>query len=281
MAETAQPPQMSPIERRADNLSRALQAGIFLALVGVILLLLGGYCTGPPGPIGPVGVEGPVGEKGSQGEAVDVVGPPGPKGDVGGDGGVGPRGETGAAGPIGEAGPQGEVGPIGETGAGERGEKGEGGSQGPAGGTGPPGPITYINAAPGIAGIIVPYTLLFAAEGIEVTDAGSAGTEVPRRLSRRVLDLSVAQAVRAQWAHNIDSQDVVKLRVEYWNSLGSRWVFLTPHIGESVSAFANQSTQWVSTPRFLPDIGAVRVRVMVAGDGALDPKITYVTLDTR
>jgi len=113
-----------------------------------------------------------------------------------------------------------------------------------------------------------------------VPDAVGAGTEVPRRLSRRSLDFTETQAVRVQWAHSL-SQESIQLRLEYWNPTSLSWKHLTPLFGNPVPAFENQVGVWVSAPVFVIAKYDLRVRAVVVGDGELDPKLTYITLDTR
>ena len=54
-----------------------------------------------------------------------------------------------------------------------------------------------------------------------------------------------------------------------------------PAFGENVPPNENQPSSWYSIPLHFTDLDDVLLRAVVFGDGALDPAITYITLDAR
>lgn len=152
------------------------------------------------------------------------------------------------------------------------------GAPGAAGPPGPTGPVAYLNPPPGLQLPIVAYPLLFHPEGIVVENPGPSGIEIPNGLSRRIMDLTKIQAVRAQWAHNL-ADAPISLQLQYSDPFSGIWLPLTDKTGTLTAAYQTQSSEWVATPRFLGS--AVTVRAFVFGPGTLSPKITYVTMDGR
>ena len=247
-------------------------------LLVIIVLAVAGVCTGPEGRIGPPGPEGPTGPAGPQGETTGVGGPPGPPGDTGPMGAAGPTGPQGAASTIpGEVGPAGEVGPPGLLG--DVGPVGPVGGQGPTGPQGPPGELAFLQPAPeALARPNVNHLLFFDREGVLVEKPNSI--EVPNRLSRRHIDLTGKQAIRAQWGHNQKS-GVIKLSIDFYRLASRTWITMIPIFGSEVEPYSNQVSVWVSIPRFEKADNDFLVRARIHGDGTLDARITYVELDAR
>ena len=264
--------------------SKAEVYTLWLTAAGVLLLALlalgmfAGLCTGPAGPpgeTGPQGVVGPAGPQGAMGEERVAAGPPGPPGDTGPPG----TGATGPAGTQGETGPKGELGPAGETGLiGLTGEVGPPGPEGPVGPPGPQGELAFLQPAPAaLERPNINYLLFFQSDGILMADVSSV--EVPDRLSRRNIDLTGKQAIRAQWAHSLNGA-YPKLSIDYYKTSIQQWVTLIPQFGASLTAFSNQTSTWISIPRF--ETGDFLVRAMIhGGPDTLSPRVTYVELDAR
>jgi hypothetical protein len=242
-----------------------------ITIAGILLMMLAGLfaglCNGPVGPVGPqgeVGPQGPAGDtttmSGPQG-ATGVAGPPGLQGEVGPQGPQGPQGEQGVE--TGLVGPQGPPGPA-----------------GPAGPAGEAGEIGYINAPPSaLAKPNVNHTLVFSTSGVSVPSATNYGTELPDRISRRVLDLTGKSAIRVQWAHDLN--ETMKLKVEFLRSdTTDVWGTLIPAFGATVLPFQNQISEWYAVPTN-EDLLNFMVRAIVIGNDSLSPKITYIELDAR
>lgn len=254
---------------KAQAISWGLQGGILLVLLLLALSVAGGACKGPVGLIGPEGPQGNQGEPGATGDKGETATSPGAPGD------------TGATGPQGEQGEQGVQGIQGEKGD-NNGIEGPQGEIGPAGPIGPQGNVGFLNAAP--ADLLKPnvnQTLFFKIDGVTVTDPGlaSAGeaVEIPNRLSRRNIDLTGKGAIRMQWAMNISSSSV-KVGLEFQTDAGS-WISMVPSFGDDSGAYANHTSPWVGIP--VGERDELLVRVMVEGDGELDPALTYVEVDAR
>lgn len=125
------------------------------------------------------------------------------------------------------------------------------------------------------------YTLLFATEGLEFTDAPPEGMEFPNGVTRRLVDLSGRQALRVQFAHSLSSADV-QLRLEFHHPKTDYWQAMTDAIGDEVAPFTNQASPWYSVPLFTGrDDGEYLVRPRIVGNGELDPKFTYIVIDAR
>ncbi len=246
---------------------------LIVEAAGVLLLLLigigmfTGQCRGPQGPLGLTGEMGEDGEAGPVGDTTVTSGPPGPPGDVG------PAGPTGGAGPVGPEGIQGETTGI----PGEEGPIGQQGIQGP------PGEMGFLNASPtALLRPNVNQILFFQTAGVAITDPGlaSAGAakEIPNRMSRRTLDLTEKGAIRIQWGMDLQSP-AVRLRLEYQPVNTSVWRVLVPFFGADIAPYANHTSAWYGLGS--EDAQDVFVRIMVEGDGELDPAITYVEVDAR
>ena len=254
---------------------------VVLIIVGLLLIIMAGmfagFCAGPQGPSG---TQGPVGPAGPHGTTTTVAGPQGATGPAGEPGPGGATGETGAAGPMGEIpGPPGPVGPPGPTGL-----VGPVGPVGPPGMQGPPGEIAYINAPPAaLASPNINHTIVFSADGITVPAATLDGTEIPNRLSRRVLNVTGKSAVRAQWAHDTANSNI-KLRIDFLRTnTTNTWVWLIPSFSGVAEAYQNQTSGWFGIPinENHENLLVRAVIINAAGDGSLNPKITYVELDVR
>lgn len=267
--------------------------GYAAALVALLLMIVAGmftgYCQGADGAAGAAGPQGPTGGQGPPGDLATVRGSQGDPGPAGETGARGPAGETGPAGPVGQdsevVGPPGEAGPIGETGPpgpqGMVGEPGEPGATGTPGERGAPGPIGYINPPP--TALENPNTatmVLFAPDGVVMTDASADGTEVRNQMTQRRLILQERQAVRVQWAHSL-TDIPVKLGVEYWSSSEGRWRTLVSPDGGEVPAYTPQHGAWYSVPLYGVNRLNTLVRAKVYGNGEWDPAITFITIDVR
>jgi hypothetical protein len=282
MAATEQPPK-EPTNRRTlnrfDGYAAALVALLFIIAAG----MFAGYCRGSEGVAGPVGPEGRAGAKGDIGDVTTVRGPQGDPGPAGEPGIRGPAGETGPPGPAGEdstvLGPPGETGPIGETGS--PGPQGVAGEIGPAGPPGAQGELGYLKpAAVTEDAPLVQIQLLFHPTGIIVPDAAATGANIPNLVDQRTLSFKGRQAVRAQYAHSLDGSSI-RLAVWFWDSSIGQWRTLIPAFGSNVVAHQTHTSNWYAVPLALTERGDVLVRSQVFGDGALDPAITYITLDVR
>lgn len=268
------------IEKKAANASLFVQIAIAALLGFIVLGMFAGYCKGPAGPQGETGGEGPAGPQGPAGETTGVPGPPGPPGDVGPAGEMGDPGPQGAAGEPGLPGEPGVKGEQGEQGL--LGEQGEPGPQGPQGEAGPPGErggvgeAVILNAPPAaLAKPNINHLLFFNNEGVLVENANSL--EVPNRASRRVIDLTGKQAIRAQFAHSI-ADTAIGLSIQYRRA--NDWYDLIPRFGDAVAAWANQTSGWYAVPAFENSYDFT-IRAIIHGDGVLDPRVTYVELDAR
>ena len=264
---------------RFDGYAAALVALLFIIATG----MFAGYCRGSDGVAGPVGAEGQAGAKGDAGDVTTVRGPQGDPGPAGEPGSRGPAGEPGPAGSVGQGsdvmGPPGETGPIGETGP--PGPQGLPGEIGPTGPPGPRGDLGYLKPAAVTENApLVQIQLLFHPTGIVVTDAAVAGSSIPNLVDQRTLSFKGRQAVRAQYGHNLDGSSI-RLAVWFWDSPTGQWRTLLPAFGSNVAAHQNHTSNWHAVPLALTESGDVLVRSQVFGDGALDPAITYISLDVR
>ncbi len=238
---------------------------VVLVLIGALILIgmFTGACQGPggaPGLTGPIGEAGPIGPVG---ETTVTSGPPGPPGDVGpaGPAGGGPVGPAGPAGPsTGVPGPEGPVGPVGPV--------------------GPPGEVAILGAAPSaVTNPNVNHLLFFVTDGVLIENpTASTPLEIPNRTSRRTIDLTGKQMVRLQYAHNLESADI-KILLQFWRAANNTWHTMINPVGISTVPFANQTSQWAAVPQF--EGPSFLVRVLVYGNGKLDPRITYVEIDAR
>ena len=77
---------------------------------------------------------------------------------------------------------------------------------------------------------------------------------------------------------NIQSPDV-KLRLEYQPAGINVWRVLVPFFGADIAPYANQTSEWYGLAP--EDTKELFVRVIVEGNGSLDPAITYVEVDAR
>jgi hypothetical protein len=127
------------------------------------------------------------------------------------------------------------------------------------------------------------HTIVFSVDGIAVPAATLNGTEIPNRLSRRVLDVTGKSAVRAQWAHDTANSNI-KLRIEFLRTnTTNTWAGLIPSFSGVAEAYQNQTSGWYGIP-INEDRENFLVRAVIinaTGDGSLSPKITYVELDVR
>lgn len=237
---------------------------LFLLAIGMFT----GACNGPEGLQGFPGIVGEVGPAGPPGETTVTSGPPGATGD---------SGPSGPAGPAGPAGPQ---GPIGEV-AFATGPEGPAGPAGPAGPKGEQGALVQLNAAPSaIRNPNVNHILFFEPEGLVVTDPNPNGTtEMPNRVSHRTIDLFERQAIRAQFAHSLQSESI-RIQVQFFRAISGDWITLVHPFGGDVAPFTNQTSGWFAIPAF-EGFTDFLVRVIVYGDGEMDPVFTYVELDVR
>jgi hypothetical protein len=245
---------------------------LFLLVIGMFT----GSCTGPQGMQGIQGIQGIKGVAGPAGDTTGVLGIPGNPGDTG---------PVGPAGPQGVQGEQGIQGIPGETTgiAGPAGADGADGAVGPVGPQGPPGDMGYLNGSP--SSLLKPninQILFFKTDGVTVENPGLASSgsakEIPNRMSRRTIDLTQKGAIRIQWAMNIQSPDI-KLRLEYQPVGTAVWRVLVPFFGANVAPYANHTSAWYGLAP--EDTKELFVRIMVEGNGTLDPGITYVEVDAR
>jgi hypothetical protein len=262
------PPNTKPSQSEKQN-RYILYIEISIAAILLMMLagMFAGLCNGPIGPAGPQGEPGP---QGPAGDTTTMIGP---------QGATGTTGVAGPEGPQGPEGPEGPPGPQGET-AVEAGPEGPAGPPGPPGPQGPPGGIGYINAPPAaLARPNVNHTLVFSASGISVGSAATYGTEIPNRVSRRVLDLTGKSAIRAQWAHHLT--EMLQLEIQFLET-GSTdtWLTLIPPFGTAVAASQNQVSEWYAVPQNEDHLNFM-VRAVVVGDGSLSPNVTYIELDAR
>ena len=261
--------------------------GYAAALVGLLFIIatgmFAGYCRGSDGVVGEAGAPGPAGAQGPAGDVATVRGPQGDSGPAGEMGVRGPAGEPGPAGPTGAdstvMGPPGETGPIGE--AGPPGPQGVAGEIGPTGLQGERGELGYLKPA-AVTGDapLVQIQLLFHPTGIIVPDAAVAGSSIPNLADQRTLSFKGRQAVRAQYAHNLDGS-TIRLAVWFWDTSIGQWRTLVPAFGSNVAAHQNHTSNWYAVPLALTELGDVLVRSTVFGDGALDPAVSYITIDVR
>jgi hypothetical protein len=272
------------MDNKSDQSQRKYFLYVEIAIAAFLLLLVMAvftqYCTGPAGALGPPGPAGEIGPPGPAGDTTVVGGPPGAPGDtgpVGAVGAAGPPGERGAAGIsdlIGPAGPQGEPGLEGLPGP-----VGEPGAQGPIGPPGAQGAMAFINPPPAsLQRPNVNHLLFFQHDGILIDSASSV--EIPNRASRRNVDLTGKQAIRAQWAHSL-STDQVQVSLEFYRASSNVWITMIPRYGATVDAYHNQVSTWVGVPQFEASKDfLVRATVHIMSDG-LKPRITYIELDAR
>ena len=263
------------------NRSSVLIIEGFLGLM-LFLLVVGMFtdsCNGPAGLQGIQGVQGVVGPAGPAGDVTAVAGIAGHPGDVGPAGAMGIQGIQGIEGP---AGPAGEDGEDGED-TGITGPIGPIGPVGPAGPKGATGELGFLNPSP--SSLLLPNVnqiLFFHSSGVLVENPGlaSAGAalEIPNRMSRRTIDLTKKGAIRLQWAHTLQSA-AIKIRLEYQPAGMTIWRVLVPFFGADLTPYANQTSGWYGIAA--EDTKELFVRVMVEGDGVLDPAITYVEVDAR
>lgn len=255
-------PQLKNIATRSNMF--ILEAILALLFGMLVVGMFTGACNGPqglqgfngePGEIGPIGVQGPVGETATS---------PGAPGDIGPTGAVGPAGPAGATG---ERGAQGE----------NNGIVGPEGPVGPAGPVGPRGVMGFLDPPPSsLLRPAVNHLLFFKSEGVVITDPGlaseGAAKVIPNRLSRRNIDFTGKGSVRIQWEMLAPSVDI-KLSLEYLTE-ASTWVTMVPFLGSTEAP-----DNWVGIP--VDDRSELVVRVMVQGNGELDPAITFVEVDAR
>ena len=276
---------MSRQESRGQGISRS---DISLVAIAVLLLtivvgMFTGVCDGPTGEAGPQGEKGASGPQGSVGDTTTARGPQGEPGGVGDKGARGDVGEPGPAGAAGEPGPagvdaslQGAPGTQGDPGP--QGAPGEAGPVGPPGSRGEQGTIGYIHPPPmSSRNPRLFYQLLFAPDGVTVVDAARDG--IALAVTRRRLDLRDQQAVRAQYAHDLNGGGI-RLGVEFWGGEAG-WVPLIPAFGSAVEPFINQTSLWYAVPQYVTGLADVIIRARVYGDGELDPAFIFIALDAR
>jgi hypothetical protein len=246
-----------------------LGAMLFLLVVAIFTK----SCNGPPGMQGLQGIQGVAGPAGPTGDTTAVAGIAGNPGDPGLRGPAGPQGVQGIAGP---------AGPAGADGA-DTGIVGPAGPIGPIGPAGPAGELGFLNPSP--QSLLLPNVnqiLFFQTSGVVVENPGLASgglaKEIPNRMSRRTIDLTKKGAIRLQWAHTLQSA-AIKIRLEYQPAGRDIWRVLVPFFGADLTPYANQTSGWYGIAH--EDKKELFVRIMVEGDGVLDPAITYVEVDAR
>jgi len=270
--ETPPPFRLAPEDKTARTITWGLYVGIILVVGFLGLLTAGGYCKSAPGSLGPTGPQGEIGPVGPPGPETGLTGPPGPPGDTGPPGDVGPPG-AGAPGPVG---PAGDLGPPGPTG--EPGTVGETGPLGPGGPQGPPGDAIVLNAPPGaLTNTNLNYILFFDSAGVLVENANNS--EVPNRVSRRNIDLTGKQAIRAQWSHSLEQANI-RMSLQFYRTATNAWVDLVPLSGGPVAAYAPQVSNWYAVPLYIGS-NEFLVRAIVHGDGELDPLVIFIEVDAR
>ena len=246
-----------------------LGAMLFLLLIAIFT----NSCNGPAGMQGLQGIQGVVGPAGPTGDTTAVPGIAGNPGDPGLTGPAGPQGVQGIAGPAGPAGADGS----------DTGIVGPAGPIGPIGPAGPAGELGFLSPSP--QSLLLPNVnqiLFFQTAGVVVENPGLASgglaKEIPNRMSRRTIDLTKKGAIRLQWAHTLQSA-AVKVRLEYQPAGRDIWRVLVPFFGADLTPYANQTSGWYGIAS--EDKKELFVRVVVEGDGVLDPAITYVEVDAR
>jgi hypothetical protein len=156
--------------------------------------------------------------------------------------------------------------------------------EGEIGAAGPPGlkgDLGYLKPNPATEDApVVHIQLLFHPAGIVVADAAVGGSNIPNLVDQRTLSFKGRQAVRAQYGHDQDGSSI-RLAVWFWDASIGQWRTLVPAFGSNVAPHQNHTSNWYSVPLTLTALGNVLVRSQVFGDGALDPAITYITLDVR
>jgi hypothetical protein len=163
---------------------------------------------------------------------------------------------------MGPEGPQGLLGPQGIQGVqGLQGVPGADGATGPAG----------LNAP-----VYRQVTLLAETNGLALSNASNAGTEVASGASRSRLDLGQFSSVRAQFAVDTASA-AVRCRLEFSTDDGATWATLIAAFAATASADANNTSAWTNLPAAANR--EVLVRAMILGNGTLDPRVRYVRLD--
>jgi hypothetical protein len=267
------PDELDIIKAKINRSSVLLVEG-FLGLM-LFLLVVAVFTNSCNGPAGMQGIQGVVGPAGPAGETGATTGVPGIAGNPG---------DPGLRGPVGPAGVQGIAGPVGPAGA-DTGIVGPAGPVGPIGPAGPAGELGFLNPSP--SSLLLPNVnqiLFFQTAGVVVENPGSTSLptgrpkEIPNRMSRRTIDLSDKGAIRLQWAHTLQSA-AIKVQLEYQPAGSNIWRVLVPFFGADLSPYANQTSSWYGIAA--ADKTEVFVRVMVEGDGVLDPAITYVEVDAR
>ena len=228
-----------------------------IATVLLFVLVIGmfsGACNGPEGLQGFPGIPGEAGPVGPPGAATVTSGPPGATGDpglAGAAGATGPSGPAGPAGPTGDvtiaAGPAGPAGPV-----------------GPVGAKGEQGPLLELRPPPGtLNNPSVNHMVFFVPEGLLVSDAN--GTDPPNRLGFRSIELFQKQAIRAQFAHNLESS-AIKIQIDFLRTSTNQWVTLINAFGSELAPFTNQTSEWAAIPVF-EGFSDFKIRVIVHGDG--------------
>ena len=265
------PDELDVIKAKINRSSVLLVEGFLgLMLFLLVVAVFTNSCNGPPGMQGLQGVVGPAGPAGETGATTGVPGIAGNPGDAGLRGPVGPAGVQGIAGPVGPAGADtGIVGPAGPV--------------GPIGPAGPAGELGFLNPSP--QSLLLPNVnqiLFFQTAGVVVENPGLASgglaKEIPNRMSRRTIDLTKKGAIRLQWAHTLQSA-AIKVRLEYQPAGTNIWRVLVPFFGADLTPYANQTSAWYGIAH--EDKKELFVRVVVEGNGVLDPAITYVEVDAR
>ncbi len=289
-------------ENRAEVLSVAAIAISILAML--VVIFLGQNLRGPEGELGVPGLVGVVGDRGFRGEAgqAGAQGTVGSKGDTGDKGDTGERGDKGDAGTPGGKGDKGDrgetVGVPGSEGApglkgskgdrGDQGEIGEPGLDGSNGGVGPQGNPGQPGKN-GEPGFIYPVPLalnnptsnyiIFQSPGITVIDPPVEGIEILNNSSRRRVDLLNRQAIRVEYSHDLSSA-AIKIEVQlFMTNLG--WQTLIVKFGEEVTANGKQFSKWYGVPLYATAATDFLTRVVVYGDGDLDPHFDNIILDIR
>ena len=266
--------------------------GLVVGFAAIIIAASSGSegTIGPQGPQGEVGLRGERGLPGSEGS----TGIPGPQGIQGSEGSQGPQGQPGVQGSggirgdsgeiggkgdrgeKGEKGDKGDPGPIGEPGSkGEKGDKGDTGLQGPRGELGPPG---FIYPSPSsLKSPTYVFPIFTEPDGLKVIDPPPAGEELWQKTSQRRIYLKDRQAVRVQFAHNLETA-VIKVGVEFYTD-PQGWQELISPYGISVKPYTPQASPFYALTRFMAE--DYWVRVVVYGDSALDPAFTFMSIDSR
>lgn len=122
------------------------------------------------------------------------------------------------------------------------------------------------------------WQIIWRPEGFGVGAPTKEGYDLPNQIGRRNLPIGDHQAMQLHFAHSLASE-AVSVSLLALDRASGNWYVVIPPTGTDVAPYTPQHSPWVAIPRSLGF--NVDLRFLVYGDGTLQPRFTYLTLEVR